>query len=141
ALDPSLSVFISLRRLSTAIHEILQNAFNFSQCGQRVLVSLGASKSQITISVADSGVGMSAEQISELEAFRQFEPSRYTQQGLGLGLAVAQKLLDKDGGALRIESAVGTGTTARASWPRQSAPDRFASADKVPARKERKCLT
>ena len=56
------------------------------------------------LSVKDQGRGMTADQIAHLEAYRQFDRKIYQQPGLGLGLAIVQRLAELHGGEFKIES-------------------------------------
>jgi PAS domain S-box-containing protein len=61
----------------------------------------------LIISVKDTGIGIPAENMSKL-----FEPLFTTKsQGIGLGLAVSQKLTDANGGCIEVESEAGVGST------------------------------
>jgi signal transduction histidine kinase len=56
-------------------------------------------------------------QIAQIGAFIQFERRSYEQQGLGLGLAIVQKLIDRYGGSLLIQSVVDQETTVTVKLP------------------------
>jgi signal transduction histidine kinase len=56
------------------------------------------------LSVKDHGRGMTADQIAHLEAYRQFDRKLYQQAGLGLGLAIVQRLAELHGGEFKIAS-------------------------------------
>jgi signal transduction histidine kinase len=55
---------------------------------------------------------MSPEQIAEIGVFMQFERKQFEQQGLGIGLALVMRLLERQGARLRFESVLNQGTTA-----------------------------
>jgi signal transduction histidine kinase len=54
---------------------------------------------------------MRADQIAEIGAFNQFDRKFFEQQGSGLGLTVARRLVQLHGGSLKIQSQVDVGTT------------------------------
>ncbi|MDQ8204349.1 response regulator [Pelagicoccus sp. SDUM812003] len=116
-MPPAKCARLNLERFEAVAHELLDNAFKFSRPGAKVRLSAGLSGERLLLTVEDRGCGMSAEQVRSVGAFRQFDRRRYMQQGLGLGLTLAQKLLHQDGGDLRLESQVGQGTLAIAHWP------------------------
>ena len=66
-----------------------------------------AGDDELQISVTDQGRGMSRDEIAAVGPFRQFNRTRYEQQGLGLGLAITQHILHQCGGKLAIESTPG----------------------------------
>ncbi len=73
----------------------------------------------LSLSVADKGIGMSANDIPKaLERFGQLDsdPNR-RHEGAGLGLPLAQHLMDLHGGTLRIASQPGVGTTVTVTFP------------------------
>jgi len=77
----------------------------------------------VRISVQDTGIGISAEDLVRLaKPFEQIESQQSkTQQGTGLGLALTKSLVEMHGGLLDLKSAPGQGTTAGFSLPvRQS---------------------
>ena len=55
------------------------------------------------LSVSDKGRGFSAEQITRIGAYMQFDRKMHEQQGLGLGLAIAKRLVELHGGTFSID--------------------------------------
>lgn len=74
------------------------------------------------LSVADTGPGMTAEQLARVGAFRQFDRKHREQQGLGLGLFLARKLALRAGTDLVLDSRPGAGTTALLRLPLAAPP-------------------
>ena len=91
---------------------LVDNAIKFSRGqGKRVTVSVQAADEWIEIAVEDQGVGISAEQIPHLfERFRQIGRDEMEQQGIGMGLAIAQDLAHLHGGEITVESTLGEGS-------------------------------
>lgn len=102
------SVAIDSVRLAKIVEELLDNAFKFSLEGTPVVLSTLVENQTFILSVKDQGRGMTADQIAQLEAYRQFDRKIYQQAGLGLGLAIVQRLAELHGGKFKIES-----------WPQQ----------------------
>jgi signal transduction histidine kinase len=100
------------------VGELVQNAFKFSERGSPVRVRLTAAGGEIGFSVSDQGRGFSTEQIHRIGAYVQFERKMQDAEGLGLGLAIAKKLVELHGGSLAIESGQGTGSTVTVKLPR-----------------------
>ena len=84
---------------------------------------------RVRVSVADTGIGISAEDLVRLaRPFEQIESQHSkTQQGTGLGLALTKSLVEMHGGVLEMESEPGHGTTVSfilpvrqsQAWPRR----------------------
>ena len=98
--------------------ELVQNALRFSDSGAPVRVRLAATADGMEFSVQDAGRGFSTEQISRIGAYMQFERKMQDEQGFGLGLAIAKKLVELHGGELAIESNPGAGSTVTVKLPR-----------------------
>ena len=112
------NVPLSAADLSTLIVELVDNGCKYSLDGAPVLARLKGTPDEIRLTVSDRGRGMGAEQIAQIGAFRQFDRKRYEQQGLGLGLTLAQYLVGRSGGTFHLKSAPDAGTTITATWPR-----------------------
>ncbi|MEG4167961.1 MULTISPECIES: response regulator [unclassified Microcoleus] len=98
------SVAIDSVRLAKIVEELLDNAFKFSLEGTPVLLSTFVENQTFILSVKDQGRGLTTDQIAQLEAYRQFDRKLYQQAGLGLGLAIVQRLVELHGGEFKIES-------------------------------------
>jgi len=129
--DVALVVFIppglpGLRADERAVKQILlnflSNAIKFTPEGGQVTVSLGEEEDgSFGLVVRDTGVGMSEKEIViALAPFGQVDSKLARKhQGTGLGLPICESLMHLHGGALRIRSAPGQGTTMIASFPRE----------------------
>ena len=93
------------------ISEILSNAFKFSQKGTPITVCARIENDNYVISVTNQGRGMTSDQITNIKANNQFERDKFEQQGAGLGLVIAQKILEIYSGKLIIESEPDVNTT------------------------------
>ncbi|HEY0106708.1 MAG TPA: HAMP domain-containing sensor histidine kinase [Rhizomicrobium sp.] len=111
---------IDARRVKQIVVNLLSNANKFTPArGRIVVVARGNPDGGVTIAVADTGVGMSAEQVAiALKPFGQVQGhlSR-TEEGTGLGLPIAHGLARKHGGELHIQSEPGKGTTVLLTLP------------------------
>jgi len=98
------------------VSELVDNALKFSESGKPIKVSLNAAGQGVTLAVADGGRGMTADQIREVGAFRQFNRAVFEQQGSGLGLILVKRIVEASGGSFDLRSGVGEGTTVSATW-------------------------
>lgn len=105
------------------LHSILQNlvsnAVKFSNAGGEVTISSIAKGAWAEVSVADRGVGMSAETLSRILRKEPGNSSYGTdgERGTGLGLNMAQKFIERHGGRFSGESTPGQGTVFRFTLP------------------------
>ncbi len=91
-------------------NNLLSNAFKFTPAGGRVSLSLTATPEQASVTVRDSGCGMSAETGAHIfEKFYQGDGSRAT-QGNGLGLALVKRVVDILHAEISVESVLGEGS-------------------------------
>ena len=117
-------------RVKQIVINLLSNAVKFTPRGGRVSLSARLAADAIEIVVADTGIGMTPEQIPvALESFRQIESSQSRKfQGTGLGLPLAKKLAELHGGSIDVESAPGLGTTVTVRLPASRIVEQRASA-------------
>jgi two-component system sensor histidine kinase/response regulator len=113
------SLSIQLEDLSRIVEELVENACKFSRQETPVNVELSAGGQLI---ITDRGRGLTAEEISCIGAFQQFDRKKYEQQGLGLGLVLVQKLTALCQAEFSINSVPGEGTRVQIVFP-QAAPD------------------
>jgi two-component system sensor histidine kinase/response regulator len=111
------AIAISSESLGKIVEELVDNAFKFSQPGKAVSVVGREKDGQYLLTVSDFGRGMTPEQVESIGAYMQFERALHEQQGLGLGLVIAQRLTELYDGKLDIRSAVDQGTTVSVSLP------------------------
>ncbi|HZM47774.1 MAG TPA: ATP-binding protein [Burkholderiales bacterium] len=97
---------------------LLSNAFKFTFEGE-IAVSLRRTQSRIELSVRDTGTGIAAvEQPHVFTRFHRVDGARSrTHEGTGIGLALVQELVKLHGGAVRVESVEGRGSTFTVAIP------------------------
>lgn len=103
--------------LSKIVEEILGNAFKFSKPGSPVKVSVTPEGKLLKLTIADQGRGMKTEYLNSIAAYVQFDRRQHEQQGSGLGLVIAKRLIELHGGTLLLESTENAGTTATIRLP------------------------
>jgi len=105
--------------LSTVVRNLLANAIKFTATGGTVTLEIsactgavGASPTKYTVLIADTGTGMSEDQIRNLFCIDtpQSRPGTAGECGSGLGLIVCKEFLEKHGAILHVESEVGKGS-------------------------------
>ena len=100
------------RKVKQVLLNLLSNALKFTPEGGRIDVRAGMKDGLAEIAVTDTGVGIAPEdQQAVFEEFRQVGPAARKAEGTGLGLAISRKLIELHGGAMWVESSVGTGST------------------------------
>jgi len=110
AVDPSMYEKI--------VMNLLSNALKFTFEGE-IALSLRESDAGVELTVRDSGIGLAPEEVPNLfKRFHRVQNARArTHEGTGIGLALVAELTKLHGGAARVESAPGRGTTFFVSLP------------------------
>jgi signal transduction histidine kinase len=99
-------------RLMQAIGNILSNAFKFTDEGGAVTVAVTNDEKYLQIVISDTGRGIPAKDREKIfEEFYQVDRSiSRDYEGMGLGLALTRRFVDKMLGTVRVESAPGEGS-------------------------------
>ena len=118
-----LSLVADPTRLHQALSNLVGNAVRYTPEGGRVTVRARQDGEHVLFEVADTGVGISAEDLPHVfDRFWRAEKSRNRGTGgSGLGLAITRQLVRAQGGTVSVTSEVGQGSTFRvlmsAEWP------------------------
>lgn len=104
-------VFLNL--LINALHAVEKNPEN----GRRseVILQVKSEGSEVHVKVQDNGVGIPAENLTQL--FKPFFTTKEIGQGTGLGLATSMRIVNSWGGNILVQSAVGSGSTFTVTLP------------------------
>jgi signal transduction histidine kinase len=96
----AVNVQADYNQMTQVIMNLLMNAIQVLPQGGQVLVSISESSNQVTLSIADNGAGISAENEPQI-----FEPF-FTQRagGVGLGLAVVRQIVQAHGGEIHYQT-------------------------------------
>ncbi|WP_170324107.1 ATP-binding protein [Cryptosporangium phraense] len=113
-----------VRQLERALLNVVGNALKFTPAGGSVRVSARAAGAErVVIEVADTGMGIPADDQDKLFQPFQRASNAVTSaiQGTGLGLAITRSIVERHGGDVALASAVDQGTTLTLSLPRAAA--------------------
>jgi signal transduction histidine kinase len=107
-LPPDLpQVYADPRQMVQVLGNLTVNACQAMPTGGKLTITAYRQEQMVAIAVKDNGVGIPPENMSKL-----FEPLFTTKlKGIGLGLAVSQKLAEANGGRIEVESEPGQGST------------------------------
>ncbi len=106
------------RALKQIALNLISNALKFTPRGGLVTVTLRASSGMLDLSVADSGVGISAADLQRLgRPFEQAGDASQQVKGTGLGLSLVRAFAELHGGEMNIESQLGEGTAVTVRLP------------------------
>jgi len=106
-------------RMRQILLNLVGNACKFTERGTVSLAVSRPREGEIEFAVADTGIGMTPEQLGRLfQEFSQADSSTTRRYGgTGLGLAICDRLVKTMGGRIQVESAPGQGTTFRVALP------------------------
>jgi signal transduction histidine kinase/CheY-like chemotaxis protein len=99
-------------RVKQVLINLLFNAVKYNRPGGTVSVELAqCSSDAVRISVRDTGAGMSPAQLAQLfQPFNRLGKETGAEEGTGIGLVVAKRLVELMGGSIGVDSVVGTGS-------------------------------
>jgi len=121
-LDPeTVSGKVDGDRVRQVFTNLLSNALKFTPEGGRITMGAEERKNEVLCSVADSGVGIPEDSLSEVfSKFKQVKGQKSVRKtkGTGLGLSIAKGIVESHGGKIWVESKVGVGTTFKFILPR-----------------------
>ena len=120
AIDPSAGVVIGdARRIRESIEHVLRNAVAYTPAKGRIELASFGDEEAVTIVITDNGQGIAPE--DQQQVFTRFHRIGGVGKGdaaLGLGLPLTRQFVEAHGGAVSLESAVGTGTSVTLVIPR-----------------------
>ncbi len=111
-------IAISESFLRKIVLELIDNAYKFSKTTSPVWIKGENKDGFYQLIIKDQGRGMSPGQISQLGAFMQFNREDKEQQGSGLGLSIAKKMIESSGGIFSLESQTDEGVEVKILIPR-----------------------
>ncbi len=116
--DPEAKLSINVGELRQVVTNLISNAIDVMPNGGRITLTAKRFDGHVDIGVADNGPGIAAENLQRI-----FEPffSTKGEKGLGLGLWISRKIVERMGGSIHVQSS--TSGEDRGTWFRLSFPE------------------
>ena len=121
--DSRLAVDADRDLLSSAVGNLLQNAFKFTHDHSEVTLNAYAVADRILIEVQDNCGGLAADDAEKM--FLPFTQAGEDKSGLGLGLSISRRSVEVNKGTLRVRDMPGTGCVFTIDLPRHAMPEPF----------------
>ncbi len=106
-------VFADQKKIAWVINHLIDNAIKFSKKEAIIEISIFLTQEAVNVKVKDNGIGIKEERIHEIfEPFHQLDSSSTRKAGgIGLGLALAKKIIESHGATLNVDSNFDIGST------------------------------
>ena len=131
ALDGACAVSGDAAQLEEAIGNLISNAIKYSTPGGEVRVAVEPGPGTVEVRVEDEGIGIAPEHLPHLfeQFYRVQTPETRKIKGSGLGLSIAKTIVERHGGALRVESAPHAGSAFTLILPVETSEKRRSSSE------------
>jgi signal transduction histidine kinase len=117
SVEKGLAVDADRETLSSAVTNLLQNAFKFTRANGHVALTARAAAERVVIEIEDECGGLPASPEALFQPFAQGSTDR---TGLGLGLSISRRSVEANGGELRVRDLPGTGCVFTIDLPRNA---------------------
>ena len=99
-------VFADKAMIGTVLRNLIANAIKFTEPGGKIMISAEVKRNGLTVSVADSGIGIPKNRIETLFSIDESysTPGTNNEKGTGLGLILCKEFIEKHGGRIWVES-------------------------------------
>lgn len=97
------------KKIEQVMMNLLSNAVKFTPAAGEIGVDIRKGNNEYTIVISDTGCGISQEDIGMV--FEEFYKGKSREKGSGLGLSICKRIVELHGGAIRVESKEGAGST------------------------------
>jgi signal transduction histidine kinase len=112
-IQPATAVMVDKNNLDIILRNLIGNAIKFSLPAGTVSISVVYNKGMFEVSVADTGVGLTKDEVDKL--FRPeshfSKPGTNREKGLGIGLLLVKEFVEKNGGTISVKSQANMGST------------------------------
>ena len=110
--DDSIHVVADQNMISTVVRNLISNAVKYTKDGGKITISLSKEGDMAVVSVKDTGIGMSPENVEKLfkvnENFKTFGTNN--EEGTGLGLILCRDFIEMNNGRIEVKSEINVGT-------------------------------
>ena len=122
--DTKFYVHADRTRVKQVMINLLSNAIKYNSAGGDVVVKCSLSGvDRVRISVRDTGIGLTPEQLANLfQPFNRLGQENRAEEGTGIGLVVTKQLVELMGGVIGVESSIGMGTVFWVEFASSEAP-------------------
>jgi signal transduction histidine kinase len=115
----NINIFADVDMFKAVLRNLVSNAIKFTNAGGAVNITAKQMNSNITISVADNGIGIAPHNLIKLFEMAEVITTKGTAEetGTGLGLLLCKEFVEKHGGKIWVESEVGKGSNFKFTLP------------------------
>ena len=113
-MDMDAVLSIDTAQFIRVLDNLFSNALKYSEDGATITLSAAQTESTVTISISDTGIGMTPEQCEKVfDRSYMASPARTpsAKTGCGLGLSIVKTIVERHGGKISCKSKFGNGTT------------------------------
>jgi PAS domain S-box-containing protein len=134
---PDATIVADMYCLNQSVHNLLDNAVKYTLEGSIIVRVFCSNPEEFSVSISDTGVGISTEYLSSVFQPYTQEDTGYSRSydGIGLGLSLVKRYADLNRSSVRLESTKGVGTTVTLAFPR-TVGDAGANGTTIPVLKE-----
>ena len=112
------SVVLDRPKMSQVLLNLISNAIKFSPDGANIQITVDQERTKIRIGVRDDGPGIPADELGSIFIpFYRSQRSAPIQRGTGLGLAICKRIVERHGGTIWAENAIGGGAVFHLTLP------------------------
>ncbi len=109
--NSNVGIYADKNMINTVIRNLLTNSIKFTPACGEIIIDAKSIDSVVEIKVIDNGIGMSKEIVDRLFSSGKTTLGTSNEKGTGLGLMLVKEFVNKNAGSIRVESAIGDGST------------------------------